>query len=198
MAKIKYQCPPKVPPIGFFQPISVDPSDMMSDVEFLLGILKKLNEVIKQVNSNTEFIDEYSGKIEDLEAEIASMRAEMTAFEEEVNNNIELKLNALRAELQLEISNRFVQLQAYVDVQVDRLDDRIDGVAVGQINLYDPTTGLITPIQQVINNIYDSGREDAIEASEFDALELTASEFDAYEMTAYTFDTQAKSILVGA
>lgn len=195
MAKIKYQCPPKVPPIGFFQPISVDPSDMMSDVEFLLGILKKLNEVIKQVNSNTEFIDEYSGKIEDLEAEIASMREEMTAFENEVNANIELKINALRAELQLEISNRFIQLQAYVDTQVDRLDDRIDGVAIGQINLYDPTTGLITPIQQVINNIYDSGREDALTAEEFDLLELTAAGFDAYEITAYMFDTQGKSIL---
>lgn len=195
MAKIKYQCPPKVPPIGFFQPISIDASDQMSDVEFLLGILKKLNEVIKQVNSNSEFIDEYSGKIEEIEAEVAALRNEMTAFEAEINETLELKMNALRAELQLEISNRFVQLQAYVDTQVDRLDDRIDGVAVGQINLYDPTTGLITPIQQVINNIYDSGREDAITASEFDALELTATAFDAYEITAYVFDTQAKSIL---
>ena len=195
MAKIKYQCPPKVPPIGFFQPISVDPSDMMSDVEFLLGILKKLNEVIKQVNSNTEFIDDYSGKIEAIEAEIKALQDEMDTFEAELTSSLELRINALRAELQLEISNRFVQLQAYVDVQVQRLDDRIDGVAVGQINLYDPTTGLITPIQQVINNIYDSGREDALSASEFDALELTAASFDAYLITAYEFDTQGKSIL---
>ena len=84
MAKIKYQCPPKVPPIGFFQPISVDPSDMMSDVEFLLGILKKLNEVIKQVNANTEFIDEYSGKIEDLEAENAELREYIEEIDEDL------------------------------------------------------------------------------------------------------------------
>ena len=63
MSQIKFQPLPKIPPIGFFQPISVDPEDMMTDVEFLLGMLKKLNLVIKQVNSNTEFINEYRGKI---------------------------------------------------------------------------------------------------------------------------------------
>ena len=68
MSLIRFQPRPKVPPIGFFQPISVDPRDMMTDVEYLLGILKKLNETIKQVNSNTEFIDNYAGKIEEIEA----------------------------------------------------------------------------------------------------------------------------------
>ena len=38
---IPFQPRPKVPPIGFFDPISVDPKDMMTDVEYLLGILKK-------------------------------------------------------------------------------------------------------------------------------------------------------------
>ena len=80
MPIIKFQPRPKVPPIGFFQPISVDPKDMMTDVEFLLGILKKINEIIAQTNKNTEFIDKYSGKIEEIEAEIASLREEMTQF----------------------------------------------------------------------------------------------------------------------
>ena len=74
MPLIHFQPRPKVPPIGFFDPISVDPKDMMTDVEYLLGILKKLNEVIKQVNTNSEFIDNYTGKIEELEAEIANLR----------------------------------------------------------------------------------------------------------------------------
>ena len=70
MAYINFQPRPKIPPIGFFQPISVDPKDMMTDVEFLLGVLKKLNEVIAQTNSNTEFINNYSGKIEEIEDEL--------------------------------------------------------------------------------------------------------------------------------
>ena len=80
MGLIKFQPRPHVPPIGFFEPISVDPKDMMTDVEYLLGILKKLNEVILQVNKNTEFIDKYSGKIEEIEAEIKALRNEMTEF----------------------------------------------------------------------------------------------------------------------
>ena len=62
MAKIPLQPQPKVPPIGFFEPISVDPKDMMIDVEYLLGILKKLNSMIVQLNANTEFIEEFISK----------------------------------------------------------------------------------------------------------------------------------------
>ena len=78
MAFINFQPNPKIPPIGFFEPISVDPRDMMTDVEFLLGVLKKLNEVIAQTNKNTEFINDYSGKIEELEADI--LKGEPTRY----------------------------------------------------------------------------------------------------------------------
>ena len=47
MSYINFQPNPKIPPIGFFEPISVDPKDMMTDVEYLLGILKKLNSMMK-------------------------------------------------------------------------------------------------------------------------------------------------------
>ena len=57
MPLINFQPAPKIPPIGFFDPISVDPKDMMTDVEYLLGILKKLNSMIAQINSNTKFIE---------------------------------------------------------------------------------------------------------------------------------------------
>ena len=85
MGLINFQPNPKIPPIGFFEPISVDPRDMMTDVEFLLGVLKKLNEIIAQTNQNTKFIDNYSGKIEEIEAEVASMRQELTDFETAIN-----------------------------------------------------------------------------------------------------------------
>ena len=41
----------------------------------------------------------------------------------------------------------------------------------------DPTTGLQSSIQIVIDNIYDQTRTDGISASEFDALQLTAQAF---------------------
>lgn len=198
MAMIRFQPRPKVPPIGFFEPISADPKDMMTDVEYLLGILKKLNELIKQVNSNTEFIDEYSGKIEELEAEMASLRNEMSEFKDEVNTTIDTRFNAIKLELQSAIATTLIQANAYTDAIASVLREEIKEISLGEITLYDPTTGTLNNLQTVIDNIYSSSREDALTASEYDALLLTAAEYDEKEITAFEFDKSGKSILITA
>ena len=197
---INFQPQPKIPPIGFFQPISVDPKDMMTDVEFLLGILKKLNEVIAQTNSNTEFINNYSGKIEQLEADMAALQTEMVQFENQVNSSITNQFNDIKIELQSLIATALTEANAYTDTIAAQLNTRIDKVSVGDIELFDPTTGMISPLQTVINNLYNTGRTDALTATEYDELDdgepLTASAYDAYELTAFQYDQNAKSLLV--
>lgn len=196
MAMIRFQPRPHVPPIGFFQPISVDPADMMTDVEFLLGMLKKLNEVIKQVNSNTEFIDKYSGKIEALEAEMINLRQEMVDFENAINSEIEARFASIKIELQAMIATALTHANAYTDSVAARLEEEIQQISIGQISLFDPTTGVYSPLQVVVDNLYNSSREDALTATEYDALELTATAYDAYELTAQEYDQSAKSLLV--
>ena len=193
---IPFQPFPKIPPIGFFEPISVDPKDMMTDVEFLLGVLKKLNEVIEQTNKNTEFINEYSGKIEEIEEEIGSLKVEMQTFQEEVNANINQQFIQLKSELQTMIAVALNQATAYTDSKFALLENEIAQISVGQINVYDPTTGLYSPLQIVIDNLYGQGRTDALTATEYDALDLTATAYDAYDLTAYEYDTNGKSLLV--
>ena len=200
MAYINFQPNPKIPPIGFFQPISVDPRDMMTDVEFLLGMLKKLNEVIAQTNSNTEFINNYSGKIEELENAVADLRQEMTDFEQEINQEIALRFAELKIELQALIATALSQAKAYTDTVAAGLEQEIQEISVGQISLFDPTTGLYSPLQVVIDNLYTLGRTDALTATEYDTLDdgepLTASVYDAYELSAYDYDNNGKSLLV--
>lgn len=196
MSSIRFQPFPHVPPIGFFQPISADPEDMMSDVEFLLGVVKKLNIVIKQVNSNTAFIEEYSGKIEEIEAELADLKNEMRDFEEDVREYIYSEFARIRVELSSLIATALTQANAYTDSKVALLEDEIAQIIVGQITVYDPTTGILSPLQTVINNLYDSGRVDALTASEYDALDLSATDYDAYQLTAYDYDTSGKTLLV--
>ncbi len=196
MPLINFQPNPKIPPIGFFQPISTDPKDMMTDVEYLLGILKKLNEVIKQVNSNTEFIENYAGKIEELENEILGLRNEMTSFEEQINTEITNRFNQIVIELNSMIATTLLRANAYTDAMGERLEEEIRNIAIGQITIYDPTTGILSPLQIVIDNLYGSTREDALTATEYDALELTATAYDAYELTAFEYDKNAKSLLV--
>lgn len=196
MAYINFQPNPKIPPIGFFQPISVDPRDMMTDVEFLLGMLKKLNEVIAQTNSNTEFINNYAGKIEEIEAAIADLRQEMTTFEQDINQSIALQFAEIKVELQAMIVTALSQAKAYTDTVAAGLEQEIQEISVGQISVFDPTTGIYSPLQTVIDNLYNTGRTDALTASEYDALDLTATAYDAYELTAYEYDNNGKSLLV--
>lgn len=196
MPLINFQPNPKIPPIGFFEPISVDPKDMMTDVEFLLGVVKKLNSMIAQLNKNTAWIEEYNGKIEQMEAEILTLRQEMTAFEYNIEQEINQRFAQIRIELQSMIAAALNQANAYTDSVAARLDAEIQEIVIGNITVFDPTTGLISPLQVVIDNLYNSSRENALTATEYDALELTATAYDAYELTAIEYDQSGKTLLV--
>ena len=198
MATIKLQPRPKIPPIGFFEPISLKPEDWMTDIEFLLGMLKKLNEVIVQTNKNTTFIDEYTGKIEELEAEMQELRDEMEEFEGKINAEIAQSFNEIRLELQNMINTTLVQANAYTDSRFAILENEISEITLGDISVYDPTTGMLAPLQTVLDNIYGSSREDAITASEYDALDMTATTYDALQITAFNYDKYGKSLLADA
>lgn len=197
MPYINFQPRPKIPPIGFFDPISVDPKDMMTDVEYLLGILKKLNSMIAQINANTKFIEEYSGKIEEIEAEILSLRTEMNEFEAEINQSITLQFAQIKLDLQSMINTTLIQANAYTDSVAARIEEEIEQISIGQISLFDPTTGFYSPLQIVVDNLYNASRNDALTASEYDGLELTATAYDAEELTARDYDQSGKTLLMG-
>lgn len=198
MPFINFQPGPKIPPIGFFDPISVDPKDMMTDVEYLLGILKKLNSMIAQINANSKFIDEYSGKIEEIEAEILSLRTEMNEFENEINQSITLQFAQIKLDLQSMINTTLIQANAYTDSVAARIEEEIEQISIGQISLFDPTTGFYSPLQIVVDNLYNASRNDALTASEYDGLELTATVYDGEELTAREYDQSGKTLLVDA
>jgi helix-turn-helix protein len=88
-------------------------------------------------------------------------------------------------------------LRAYVDARDAVLKDYIDNVALGQIYVYNPTTGEKQDLQSVINSLFDVSREDALSASEYDALALTATYYDGQDISAYDYDTVGKTLLVG-
>lgn len=195
------------PPNTLFQGISTNYQNNLTYVEYLLGVLKKMNEVIAQVNSNTSFIENYDGRINALELEIARLRTEIETFEADVTTNftnlqneliqlINTRLAEVRAELLGLIEIYRAESKAYTDTKIAQVEAEIQEILLGQITLRDPTTGLISPLQTVIDNIYDTSRENAITAGEYDGLELTASTYDGYEITAFNFDYYGKQILM--
>lgn len=65
-----------------------------------------------------------------------------------------------------------------------------------QVNeIRDPTTGLRSPIQVVVDNLYALHREGAITAQEYSDLGLTAAEYANKGLTAFEYNTRAKELL---
>lgn len=196
MAKI----PPvdiSTPPNSLFEGITTNWQNNVTYAEFLLGVLKKLNEMVTTVNEHSEFIDNYQGEIEKMQLELAAFRAEWKQYKIDVNNSITQQINDFKAEVYGELSAQLVQLRSYVDVQDQALRDYIDQVALGQIYLYNPATGTKQDLQTVINSLFDVSRENALTASEYDGLELTATYYDGQDISAYDYDTAGKTLLMG-
>lgn len=140
--------------------------------------------VIPAINNNAEMVEELKTLVLELEEYVAHF-----------SEGIDEKFEELTEELVSNINTRLELMTYYINTKYDELNDKIDNIIIGNIEVYDPTTGLLTPIQVVINHLFDMNRTEAITALEFDNLELTATEFDAKEITAYDFDYSGKTIL---
>ena len=184
------------PPNSIFEGVTTNWQNNVTYAEFLLGVLKKLNEMVATVNQHSDFIDNYSGEIEEMKAELAEFKQEWKQFQIDINASITQQINAFKAEVYGELSAQLTQMRSYIDVQDQALHDYIDQVALGQIYLYNPATGERQDLQTVINSLFDVSREDALTATEYDELELTATYYDGQEISAYDYDTAGKTLLV--
>lgn len=180
-------------------PLAFDES--LSYLEQLCAILNKLNETIEQVNKNTYWIDNYEDEYETIQREIENINAELDVINNSLENKVDLEtlnssLASLKEELEYIISNNYTVLKNYVDAADENLQYQIDNFAADNIKVYDPTTGLLSPLQTVLNNIYDETRDEAITCTEFDSLaDLTATWYDSKEITAFNFDRYSKTLL---
>jgi hypothetical protein len=138
--------------------------------------------------------------------DIEEIRSELNTFEDDIETEIQkindilveydIKIERVKNELKVYVNDEISTLRLYVDSEDQLLNDRIRQIEIGNINLYDPTTGLYSPIQTVIDNLYDMGRSNALTATEYDALELTATAYDNYQITARDYDLNGKSLLI--
>lgn len=179
-------------------PLAFDES--LSWLEQICAILKKLNETIEQVNKNTSWIENYEDQYEKLQTEINLINEKLVNMQTDLNSKatkseLQTAISNLNTDLRNLISSEYTILKEYVDTGFEDLQYQIDHIDIGNIMLYDPTTGLQSPIQVVVDNIYDQTRTEAITAGEFDALLLSATEFDSKQITAFNFDRYGKTLL---
>ena len=183
-----------LPPNSMFQPISSDFRNNLTFSEYLLGVLKKVNEVIAQSNEQAEYIAEFDNKYQELLRDFDELKQEFNGLKDDIVSDVVNKLNDFYQKIEDEITLAINYLKAYSDANDAILNNKIDQITLGNIELIDPTTGVLTPLQDVINNIAGTGR-DALTASEYDALNLTATAYDGYDITAFDYDYHSKTLL---
>ena len=145
-------------------------------------------EIVKQINDLKDYVDEYLVDIDEVKADIENLK---TAVVTNANN-----INALKSYTDNLVNNNYNIIKTYVDNAVSDINTRIDNIEIGAIEVYDPTTGVLSPLQIVINNLYQAGNNNGITAGDFDALELTATNFDNKQITALDFDQNGAELLV--
>jgi len=183
------------PPNTLFQGVTTNWQNNLTYQEFLLGVLKKLNEVIERVNADAEFITEFNEKYTELLAEFEEVKNKVDTIDEEVNAEVDAKLTAFQSAIKVQIDTATEYLKSYSDLGDQRLEQEIQNIQLGQIQVIDPTTGMTSPLQTVINNLAGAS-QNALTASEYDALNLTASAYDAQEISAFNYDFNGKAILM--
>lgn len=166
------------------------------DEESFLQMLRKFYQYLHELTNATK---ELSDEVQQVKQDMDDLEASIQEEIDKINDLLvayDIKIERIANEIYTYVDGKIVNLKNYVDTQDSILDARIKDIEIGKINLYDPTTGLYSPIQTVIDNIYDASRQNAITATEYDALELTATAYDAYDLTAREYDTEAKTLLV--
>lgn len=174
--------------------------ESLSYEEQLLWLQKNLNDVIELVNKLQEEFDNIDINFDELNQRIDVLTERIYLVEQVLETKaskteVQTMLHELELELKNLIQENYSILKEYVDEHDAYLQYQIDHFDIGNITLLDPTTGLQSTIQTVVDNIYDQTRTDGISAGEFDSLELTATEFDSKEITAFNFDQHSKSLL---
>jgi predicted nucleic acid-binding Zn-ribbon protein len=153
-----------------------------------------------------QYLHELTKATKEISEDVEEVKTEMSNFEAEINQKIEdinellaeydIKIERIRNELYTYVNGEIINLRNYVNAQDNLLNEKIRQIEIGNINIFDPTTGLYSPLQIVIDNLYDMNRANALTATEYDNLELSATEYDAYNLAARDYDINGKTLLV--
>lgn len=182
----------------------------IEQVYAIYDLTKKLIEITTELNIK---VDNFELNFQDLQDqidvhsnEISQLYYDFNNFKNEMNQLLDNRLSEIRNQLlvlltqyQESMNASFNAYKLTVDGELEDFNTTLDTIIrLGDIDAYDPTTGQMNNLNQVLSNIYGALRQDALTVAEFQALDLTCTGFDVQEVTAYNFDVNGKTFLHGA
>ena len=169
----------------------------------LITITTELKNKVDSIELNFEDlqnqIDVHSEAIEKLYDDFNLYKNEINAIldtrlKEQYNN-----LLTLLQQYQEIYNSQFETFKTDVNSELTGMNNTINTIIrLGDINAYDPTTGDMNNLNQVLSNIYGALRQNALTVAEFENLDLTCTGFDVQEVTAYNFDVNGKTFVHAA
>lgn len=159
-------------------------------------------------------LDTIAKAIANMQADVDGLLEEAKAYTDEIKKEVDLELAAQIVQVQHMID----QAQANFDAQIDAIesllddyladameytDDKVSGLrtyvddqlaGIG-VEVLDPVTGIMGSVQAAINSLFGLHTEDALTATEYDALDLTATVYDGKQLTATNYDLFGKNLL---
>lgn len=144
------------------------------------------------------FVEEVNGKFTELSGEITDqVDALETRVTDQVNaleSDVYAQLSATRAQIVAEMNAFKTDIQALLETYNIRIINVEDGLRrviddlPDMFMILDPYTGEQNSIVNVIYEIVNNSKVNALTAADYDALALTASAYDALSVTAYNYD----------
>ena len=173
--------------------------------------LDQIAKKIEELESLKQAIAEVNALAVELRSEMDVLKEQMTDLESLYNGfayEIQQQFNDLTASL----NDKFDLLKNDVQNQIDGFQGEIDGLQVeiddleetlthvlnnlpSEIEMLNPYTGEMDSLENIINYLANSGKNDSLTAAEYDALTLTATAYDTAGLTAYQYDWNGKSLL---
>lgn len=173
--------PSQFSPFNLFQPENSVFGENITYIEYLMSVLKTLNQCIAYLDYLN---DNYTG----WDKQIKEIQDQVNALSKRITEEIIL----LEQKIKDGDNNAILVSKTYIDQEIIKVNKRIDNITSTLNPIYDPTTGLVSPVQTVVINVYESCRCGALTAEEYDNLELTAIEFTDKDVNAHNYDINGK------
>lgn len=185
------------------KPLNFDIVPSVYDNNF--SFLEELIEISKRVNSILEYLKEFN--IEEIEKYVDSQINELKIYIDNQDEQLLSEFNGIIRKVYIDMNELSNNLKNYTDSQIitvinyvnsvkNEIEEQIQSIVVGNISVFNPTSGRVEPLDKVLNDIYNTFRTSAITCIEFDELLLSASSFDSKNITAIDFDLYGKDLLV--
>lgn len=178
------------------------------DTKIIAKLEKEINNLLTYINNNNKLIYNYVNQVKkELEEEISNISINLNVF-----NPIKGKVDTLQNTI-FDLYNYFriygIEAKEFDILGLTALEFDNKKITAENFdlygkklltkdfncNMYSPFTGKIEPISSVVTQLAFL-HKNAIEALEFDNLDLNAETFDNKELTAYNFDWNGKELLV--